>query len=70
VIDRDHVREIALDLASVKDVDVRQHSTELRYSDESRRESDREYLTYYLGVARSFTEDAAARGHGIVYSIG
>jgi hypothetical protein len=70
VIDRDRVREIALDLASVKDVDVRQHSTDLRYSDESRRESDREYLTYYLGVARSFTEDAAARGHGIVYSIG
>ncbi|HEY5783987.1 MAG TPA: DUF1877 family protein [Microlunatus sp.] len=70
VIDRDHVREIALDLASVKDVDVRQHSAELRYSDESRRESDREYLTHYLGVARSFTEDAAAQGHGIVYSIG
>ncbi len=30
----------------------------------------REYLTYFLGVAQSFTADAAARGHGIVYSIG
>jgi hypothetical protein len=70
VLGREQIPQIASDLASVRAADLRQHSSGLRYDDESRRESDREYLTYYLGVARSFTEDAASRGHGIVYSIG
>ena len=64
------IPQIARDVASVGSADVRQHSAGLRYADESQRESDREYLEHFLGVARAFTEDAAARGHGIVYSIG
>lgn len=69
VLGCDQVPQIARDLASVTDAEVRQHSAGLRYDDESRRESDREYLAHFLGEARSFAEDAAARGHGIVYCI-
>ena len=64
------VREVADDVAAVGPEDVRHLSAVLCYGDESRREDEREYLEYYLGVAQSFTADAAARGHGIVYSIG
>lgn len=70
VLDAARAREVADDVASVGPGDVRELSAVLCYDDESRRVGDREYLTYYLGVAQSFTADAASRGHGILYSIG
>lgn len=70
VLGCEQVREIARDVALVGSTDVLGLSAVLCYDDESRRADDREYLAYYLGVAQSFTADAAARGHGILYSIG
>ena len=70
VLDPVRVLAVAEDVASVGPEDVRELSAGLCYDDESRREVERDYLAYYLGEAQSFTADAAARGHGILYSIG
>lgn len=69
VLAPDRVPAIARDVASVTPADLRQFSAGRCYSDESRRASDLEYLSFYLGEAREFTADAAARGHGIIYLI-
>lgn len=65
----DRVPAIARDVASVSPADVRELCVGLCYDDERRRQDDVEYVTYYLAEAQSFTADAAARGHGIVYMI-
>ena len=69
VLARDRVPAIARDIASVSPGDLRQFSATLRYDDESRRQDDLDYLSYYLKEATAFTADAAARGHGIIYVI-
>lgn len=69
VLAPDRVPEIARDLATVRREDVRELCEQLCYGDAEERASDEDYVSYYLTEARNFVDDAAARGHGIVYAI-
>lgn len=69
VIARDRVPAIARDVASVSRSDVRLFCSGLRYGDQQLRRDDEGYLAYHLAKAQTFTADAAARGHAILYLI-
>jgi hypothetical protein len=70
VLSPDRVSVIARDMASITPSDVRGFCDGLIVDDDVRRRDEVDYLTYYVGVASTFTADAAARECGIVYQIG
>jgi hypothetical protein len=69
LVPADRVPVVARDVDSVGDSDVRALCRGRRYGRAEDRLADEDYLSHFLAEAKTFTADAAARGHGIIYVI-